>query len=332
MVRPIKEETYSKLIDWLKYIALFISILLFYQYVYALLGLTVLFGVFLVLLRLRRYYEEETPDRNTTLRDTTLGQVEDKVKSLRRAVEECCVALDHSRRLRSRTEHTFQVGASLYFFLALFAYVRRAFPASLTPPYQAGAFLCWAGLLFFGLAIGDLYTSYVKTCSGILGARKIRKVTRTLADQSEALETLITESASRPDDSVLSRNMSAQRLKTVTEQLVSLESRARTRASDFGLKDLLIALAAFLASVFPFLGQIEITVTWVLLLVLAVLIGVSVLVVPPYGRAYSLLRVLGFHETAKRIQQGLSNLQAMTLSEEDLRLVQSSFLSGAPQM
>lgn len=330
MVTPIKEETFSKVIDWIQIIALIISIFLLYQYLYALLGLTVLFLVFLVLVRLRRYSVREIPSQEITLYDTTVAQVEDDVARFRRAVGEYFVALDHSKRVRSQTEHAWQVGFSLYFFLSLYAYARTVF-ATLSS-YQAGAFLAWAGLVILGLFLGDLYTSYVKTYSSILAARKIRNLAKALANQSKALETRLMELASRVNDSGLLRNRIAHRLKAATEQLLGLESEAKTRASGLSLKELVelvIALAALLPSVFASLGQIEITVFAILLLTIAILFGVLgalVCLVVPYGRAYSLLRGMGIDEMAERTQRGLSTLQAMALSEENLSLVQSSFL------
>jgi hypothetical protein len=323
MARALKQQTFSKVIDWILFSALLISILLPFLGLYVILGLAVLFVVFLAFLRVGSHMEDVAIGE-IIAPDTLIVCIEDRVTRLRKAVDECFVALDLSKRVTSTTEHAWQVGASLYFLFFLSVCAYRA-GGVLTLAYGGAIFVVWAGLLFVGLFLGKLYTAYVKTFSSILAARNIRNLMRSLASQTQVVQTHIKHSASKSDNLVSLRDKMTH-LEVLTEQLLSLENRARTRASGFRLRELFTAVATALPSAFALQGLVQITVTSVVLVVIATIVGVSLMVIFPDGRAHSLLRVLGIGETGEIIRRDIQNLQAMALEEETLRLVQSSFL------
>jgi hypothetical protein len=330
MARALNQGTFSKVIDWILFSALLISILLPFLGLYVMVCLAGLFVIFLALLRVG-WRTEDVAIREIIAPDTLIARIEDCVTRLREAVDECFAALDLSKRVTSPSEHALQVGASLYFlfFLSMCAY--RA-GGVLTLAYGGAIFIAWAGLLCVGLFLGKLYTAYVKTVSSILAARNIRNLMRSLASQTEVVQTHIKHSACKSDDLVSLRDKMTH-LEALTDQLLKLENRARTRATGFRLRELLIAVATALPSAFTLQGVVQITVTSIVLVatiigifVIATIIGICLMVIIPDLRAHSLLRVLGIGETGEIIRRDISSLQAMVLDEETSRLVQSSFL------
>ena len=288
----------------------------------------------ILLFKSSRRGERRLPDRVQLAQ--SVSELEKDLCLFQGQLSNCMTLFDLSRKTTSRVERVLQTFVTIYYLYVLSLFVSPNLGSLAGSMYGGPAFLFWVFLVILSLFLGKTYTSYVKLVSMFLAGGSSKRMVGDLIGRLRILKSTLmrldtdTNVMAAVEKNVESSLVVLSRMSEFLEKVVQKIQIPRSVLEIFPLAlpySLLVQPLVNLLS-----GRQEMTVLYALGMVLIVIIGIAAFCMVPYHRADSGLRMVGLTEQGKKIQEHISNLEAMTLSTELLRLTEESFLfsEGSP--